>query len=286
MDPRQVLEHNLELIDRIVRRVCQRGGVAAGDVDDFASMVKLALVENDYAILRRYEGRSSLATYLAIIAQRQLADHRERMHGRWRPSREAQRLGERAVLIEDLVGRQHRSVDEAMPIIRSVDASITRNEVVEIADRLQQRTPRPREVPLPAEDAVPLPAADRADNDTLDRELRDVSRRAGTLLRETMAAWSAPDRMLVRLRFESSLTIADIARLMDVPQRPLYRRLESLLEGLRTVLLTAGIDPAAADDLLAASHRIEMDFGQAWKSEEVRRTNEERGDASIEERSP
>ncbi len=286
MDPRHILEDNLGLIDRLVRRVCRRGGVAAGDVDDFASVVKLALVENDYAILRRYEGRSSLATYLTIVIRRKLGDQRERTHGRWRPSPEAERLGERAVLVEDLVGRQHRSVDEAMPILRAVDASITRGEVVEIADRLPQRAPRPREIPLPEDDEVSLPAADRADTATLDRELHALSQRAGTLLRDTMATWSAPDRMLVRLRFESSLTIADIARLMNVSQRPLYRRLEALLRGLRELLVNAGIDPAAADDLLGASNRIEMDFGQGWKNSQAHRTKEETGHASVEEQSP
>jgi len=285
MEPRRVLEANLELIDRVVRQVCRRGGVAAGEVDDFGSVVKLALVENDYAILRRYEGRSSLATYLTIVIRRKLSDQRERTHGRWRPSPEAERLGERAVLIEDLVGRQHRSVDEAMPILRAV-ASITRHEVVEIADRLRQRTPRPREVPLPEDDEVPLPAADRADTATFDRELRAMSQRAGALLRDTMAGWPAPDRMLVRLRFESSLSIADIARLMKVPQRPLYRRLEALLGRLREILLNAGIDPAAADDLLGAADRIEMDFGQGWKNSETHRTKEGTGHGSVEEQSP
>ncbi|MDP9190351.1 MAG: hypothetical protein M3P06_01445 [Acidobacteriota bacterium] len=283
MNPRQLIEDNLELIDRLVGRACRRVGVAAGDVGDMASMVKLALVENDYAILRRYEGRSSLATYLTIVIQRLLADQRERTHGRWRPSPEAERLGDRAVLIEELVGRQRRSVEEAMPFVRSVDPSITRQEVVAIADRLPQRPERPREVELPPEDVVPLEAADRADTTTFDGELRDLSRRAGTMLRETMKTWPAGDRLLVRLRFESSLSIADISRLMNVPQRPLYRRLEALLGRLRAVLLEAGIDPATAADLIGAAQRIEMDFGLAWKSGGPHRTNATRGGGSPEE---
>jgi RNA polymerase sigma factor (sigma-70 family) len=283
MDPRQLIEDNLELIDRLVGRACRRVGVAAGDVADMASMVKLALVENDYAILRRYEGRSSLATYLTIVIQRMLADQRERTHGRWRPSPEAERLGHRAVLIEELVGRQRRSVEEAMPFVRSVDPSITRQEVVAIASRLPQRPERPREVELPPEDAVPLEAADRADTTTFDGELRDLSRRAGTMLRETMKTWPADDRLLVRLRFESSLSIADISRLMNVPQRPLYRRLEALLGRLRAVLLEAGIDPATAADLVGAAQRIEMDFGLAWKNGGPHRTNATTGGGSPEE---
>jgi DNA-directed RNA polymerase specialized sigma24 family protein len=245
-----------------------------------ASMVKLALVENDYAILRRYEGRSSLATYLTIVIQRLLADQHERTHGRWRPSPEAERLGEGAVLIEDVVGRQRRSIDEATILVRSVDPAMTRDQVAALAERLPLRAPRPREVELPAEDVTPLAAKERADTNTLDGELRDLSRRAGALLRETMDAWPADDRLLVRLRFESSLSIADIARLMHVPQRPLYRRIESLLARLRAVLIEGGIDPATADELVGASQRIEMDYGLAWKNGGPRRTNESTGSGS------
>jgi DNA-directed RNA polymerase specialized sigma24 family protein len=284
MDARQLVETNVELIDRLVARACRRAGIASSDVADTASTVKLALVENDYAILRRWEGRSSLATYLTIIIQRLLADQRERTHGRWRPSPEAQRLGPRAVLVEDLVHRQKRTIEEAVPLVRAVDASITRQEISAIADRLPHRSARPREVPFPEENEVPIAAADRADAAVLDGELRDISRRAGKLLRETIAAWPAEDRLLVRLRFESALTISDAARMMNVPQRPLYRRLEALLARLRDVLVKAGIEPRTARELLEASGRIEMDFGSAWKSSETLRTNEDRGHGSPEER--
>jgi len=280
MDPRQLITENVELIDRLVGCACRRVGLAASDVADMASMVKLALVENDYSVLRRYEGRSSLATYLTIVIQRLLADRREQTHGRWRPSPEAQRLGERAVLVEDIVGRQGRSIDEATVLIRSVDPAMTRDEVAALADRLPSRSPRPREVELPVEDVAPLAAKERADTKALDGELRDLSRRAGALLRETMDAWSPDDRLLVRLRFESSLSIADIARLMHVTQRPLYRRLESLLAKLRAVLLEGGIDPATADELVGASQRVEMDYGLPWKNGAPRRTNGSKGGES------
>jgi RNA polymerase sigma factor (sigma-70 family) len=286
MDPRQLIEQNVELIDRLVHRACRRVGVATDDIGDAASMVKLALLENDCAILRRFEGRSSLATYLTIVIQRLLSNQRERTHGRWRPSAEAHRVGPHAVIIEDLVGRQHRSIDEVMPMVRAVDPAITRNDVAEIASRMPQRTPRPREVPLPTEEIQPLAARDRADASTIDRELRGLTAHAGTLLRDTMTSWPAADRMLVRLRFESSLTIADIARLMKVAQRPLYRRLESLLLALRETLLAAGVDSAAAGELLEASNRIEIDFGMAWKNGGRHRTKKEAGHSSAEEQSP
>lgn len=133
---------------------------------------------------------------------------------------------------------------------------MTRAQVAAVVNLLPARSPRPHEVQLPSEEVAPLAASDRADTATLDGERRELARRAGIVLCETMAQWAADDQLLVRLRFESSLTIAEIARRMKVPQRPLYRRLELLLDRLRAVLLTAGVDSAAANDLLDAADRM------------------------------
>jgi len=285
MHPRQLLETHTGLIDRLAAAACRRAGIGVGEIPDVQSAVKLALIENDYAILRRWEGRSSLATYLTVIIQRLIANQRERERGRWRPSAEAERLGQQAVLIEDLVGRQGRSVDEVLPLIRAADPSMTREKVVAIADQLPRRVPRPREVTIPDDEDALLPAADRADAHALDADLRRAAARAGALLRDTMNEWPAEDRLLVRLRFESSLSIADAARMLGVAQRPLYRRLEMLLGRLRDVLLTAGIDPATADDLVSAGSRIDIDFGLAWKNGDAHRTNELTGRARPEEQS-
>jgi RNA polymerase sigma-70 factor, ECF subfamily len=40
------------------------------DVEDLASEVFLAVLSEDYAVLRRFRGESSLATYLTVIARR------------------------------------------------------------------------------------------------------------------------------------------------------------------------------------------------------------------------
>lgn len=40
------------------------------DIDDFCSDILLTVLEHDYALLRKFRGESSLATYLAVIARR------------------------------------------------------------------------------------------------------------------------------------------------------------------------------------------------------------------------
>ncbi|MCA9238595.1 MAG: sigma-70 family RNA polymerase sigma factor [Planctomycetales bacterium] len=44
--------------------------LSAADRDDLISEVFLAIVQNDFGVLRRFRGQSSLATYLTVVARR------------------------------------------------------------------------------------------------------------------------------------------------------------------------------------------------------------------------
>ena len=44
--------------------------VTQHDLEDLASEVFMAILANDYAVLRRFRGQSSLATYLTVVARR------------------------------------------------------------------------------------------------------------------------------------------------------------------------------------------------------------------------
>jgi RNA polymerase sigma factor (sigma-70 family) len=270
MEIEELLRSNLSLVERVVRRVCRRANVVGADVDDFASTVKLALIENDYAVLRAHEGRSSLATYLAVVIQRLLADERNRSLGRWRASAEAQKLGPTAVLLETLLGRDRRALDEAIPIVRAVDPTLTRADLEAIAARLPQRTSRPRAVEL--DEAETLAAPDKADARVAAGELHKQSDHAGVAIRNAMASLPLQDRMLIRLRFVSNMDISDIARILQLPQRPMYRRLEQILAMLRRTLAESGIEAGTASDLIGSAV-VALDFGLTeGKSEPARQS--------------
>jgi len=64
----------LPLIERVIRWVTSRRGLDDVDSEDFASTVKRRLVENDYEVLARYEGRSSLKSYLTAVVSRSYLD--------------------------------------------------------------------------------------------------------------------------------------------------------------------------------------------------------------------
>src|SRR6185369_9474972 len=72
---------NLSLIERVVRFAASRQRLSAAETEDLGSLVRLRLIENNYAILERWEGRSSLATYLTTVVQRLILDERNKQWG-------------------------------------------------------------------------------------------------------------------------------------------------------------------------------------------------------------
>src|SRR5712691_4446497 len=71
----QLFLSELALIERIIAWVSARHYLRGADAEDFASIVKLRFIENDYEILSRFEGRSSLKTYLAAVINRVYLDY-------------------------------------------------------------------------------------------------------------------------------------------------------------------------------------------------------------------
>ncbi|HJW96072.1 MAG TPA: sigma-70 family RNA polymerase sigma factor [Thermoanaerobaculia bacterium] len=250
---------NAELIDALIDRVCRHAHMRPADAEDFGSVVKLALIEDDYAILRAWEQRSALSTYLTVIIQRLHADERSRTLGRWEPSAEARRIGKIGVLVESMIVRDGRSLDDVLPRLNAIEPALTIDQINEIVARLPKRTGRPKGIPLDDVETE-IPSVEEADARALASELGKLSDKASRIVRDALAGLPLQDRMIVRLRFGEAMSIADISRMMNVPQRPLYRKMESVLEHLRRALTQAGIRRSSAN-IVVGSPIQSLDFG-------------------------
>jgi RNA polymerase sigma-70 factor (ECF subfamily) len=62
----------LGLVVHVIRHTAHSRSIAVTphDLEDLASEVFMAIVADDFAVLRRFRGQSSLATYLTVIARR------------------------------------------------------------------------------------------------------------------------------------------------------------------------------------------------------------------------
>lgn len=281
MDPEKLFLANLSLIDQVIEGVCRRGRLHGADAEDFASAARLALMENDYAVLRRFEGRAALSTYLTIVIERLLADARTHERGRWHASAEATQLGAAGVLLETLVRRDRRTFDEALPLVQRAHPELTRADLESMLERLPQRRARPVTVEA-GEELEDLIAREVTDAPLLAAEARQLAERASRVVRETLAGYDAEDRALLRLRFVGAQSIADIARMTRLPQRPLYRRFEDLLGRLRRALRLAGVSDRNAEDVIATAGVVDLDLGLEINGD--RQSNPDEGPATAKER--
>jgi RNA polymerase sigma factor (sigma-70 family) len=238
VDYERLFLDNLGVVNDVVRYIARRHYLSAEATDELASAVRLKIIENDYLILRRFEGRSTLRTYLTAVIQRHFLDTRIAEWGKWRPSAQARRLGPVAVLVDRLITRDGLGLDEVLETLRSVHRlEMTRGELEAIALQLPSRTSR-RFVGEEHLANVPTPTA----SDPI--ETIDSSREADRIqeaLDAALRGLNPEDRLILKMRFQDNLQIARIARILDLEQKPLYRRLERIIGELRSELESRGV---------------------------------------------
>jgi RNA polymerase sigma factor (sigma-70 family) len=231
----------LPAIERVVGALCRRHGLSGDDAEEFASMTRLKLIEDDYAVIRKFRGGSSLPTYLTVVAARLLQEHRIARWGRWRPSAESRRRGSVAIRLETMVRRDGLRLDEAAERLRTTgETALSDRELAALLAELPERPPlRPVEV---AADLVPEAAALAQADDFVEREERAREQHdAQAALHEALAELNPEEQVIVRMRFWEGLSVADAARALGHDQKPLYRRLERALEQLRAHLERRGL---------------------------------------------
>lgn len=255
-----LLEH-LDFIERTVASVARRNAVAQWDAEDLAGQVKLRLIARDYAVLRRFEGRSRLTTYLTTVIHNIFRDFRIQRWGKWRPSAAAKRLGDLGVQLEALLYRDRFGAREAFAILRDrFEVEATDRELESMAGRLRPRTTRRIETDA---DLARLESADRGDQGIRQRERSEAMSRVAGALRKVLASLEPEDRLILRMRFVDGLTIRAIAAGLDLQQRPMYTRVQRLLVEVRRRIELEGIACDEALDLLGEPcSDIEAGLGQ------------------------
>jgi RNA polymerase sigma factor (sigma-70 family) len=223
-----------------IRFVCRRNRCRADEAEDFGSVARIRLLEDDCAILRRHEGRSSLKTYLVTVIQRQFIDYRRQKWGKWRPAAAARRMGELGIRLDTLLNRDGLSFDEACEVLRTSERrDVAVEQLAELAAKLPQRG-RPQEV---GEESLASwsTGAEATEAPALRAEQALAARRVRRALSRAMESLQAQDRLILRMRFADEFTVGDIARALALAEKPLYRRIERLLGQLRGALEAGGV---------------------------------------------
>jgi RNA polymerase sigma factor (sigma-70 family) len=243
-DPERAFLEHLHTMERVCACIARRHALSASDAEEFTSWVRLKIIDSDYAVYRKFAGRSSISTYLSVVLGHLFLDYRNSLWGRWRPSAQATRLGTTGIRLEELLNRDGYALREAMEVLRSAGVDLSDVEFARMARSLPRREPSD-EVPLEAlegspQEAVRAPMEARDSDDAL------------AVVRAAIAALADEDQVIVRMRFWDGVSIADIARALHTEQKPLYRRIESIEHKLRNALHASGIDREHARELLSS----------------------------------
>jgi RNA polymerase sigma factor (sigma-70 family) len=252
--PKEIFLESYPVIKEIIARHAR--GFSHQDAEDFSQTVMARLIENDYRILREFRGRSNLRTFLTVAIQRMVLDYQNHIWGKWHYSAEAKRLGPTAKRLETLLYRDRLSFDEACRDLMGKNPELTRETLEDLRAKIPPRTQRRfvGEEQLETEaDREPRP-----DERLEAKELDGISRRVWGVVFFCVNELDPESRLLLRLW--QQLSVADIARLWKVDQKPLYRRLKNILGELRKELARRGVRRQDIKAILGKLHSRFLDF--------------------------
>lgn len=260
---------NLSLIERVTAFVCRKFGLTGADAEDFASVAKLKLLDDDYAVLRKFENKCSLPTYLTIVIQRHYLDQKIHEWGKWRPSMRARQGGDAAIYLERLVSRDGLGITEASMIVRQKYTELDSRALDALAASIVVRAPRRAKVERTEE--MPEPSSEAsAEDELLSDEREATALHTSAVLSRELDRLSAEDRLIMKLRFIDAMKVSTMARMLHVDQKQLYRRIERLVAALREALLAGGVAMSDIGDMLIhGADALQFDFGANGNNPQV-----------------
>jgi RNA polymerase sigma factor (sigma-70 family) len=261
---------NLSLIERVAAFVCRKNGLMGADAEDFSSAAKLKLIEDDYAVLRKFEHKCSLPTYLTIVIQRHYLDQKIHEWGKWRPSMRARQRGDAAIFLERLISRDGMGMAEASTIVRQKFTELDARALESLAGSIVMRQPR-RQAKVERTEEMREPASEAsAENELLSGEREVAARRASAVLNRELDRLPAEDRLIMKLRFIDAMKVSTMARMLHADQKQLYRRIDRLVAALREALLAAGVAMSDIGDMLThGADALHLDFGAPELAQQV-----------------
>ena len=253
LTPEQLYLGHLKLIDEVSKHAAQRRHFSREEGEDFVSTVRLKLLDDDYRIIRQFQGKCTFRTYLTTVISHLMLDYQNHHWGKWRPSAEALRLGHAAVRLDILLNREGLIFGEACQILRTNEGiEMSEEELLELAARLPPHNP-PRRMQGEEELADSEGDVEAPDERVLDLELATRKQHILEILLQVLALLPDEDRLIVKMRSEFS--VVQISRTLNLEQKPLYRRIEKILKTLRGELEKQGISAGEVAEILSLRER-------------------------------
>jgi RNA polymerase sigma factor (sigma-70 family) len=246
MDPEKIFSSSDLLVK--IETVCKRRFSAENDQNECYLYVIDSLKADNFKRLRAFKGKSSLNTYLYALINSLVIDFRRKQYGRRRIPAGVAKLGKWAETVYRFVCWQKFSFDDAYDFLR-IDGLYTGSYIEFIKETEPIRRAPCRENPAfqPIDETHErvLKNIDDSDSNPLELLIQKLDREKRTkaikVIRETTAALSEDDQLLVRLVYGSDQSVPAAAKVIGLAASTAGKRLKSLLTKFRENLLAVGI---------------------------------------------
>ena len=236
----EFLQSYAPLIFQVVRLSEQDADAAA----DCFLFVCEQLNRKRFRRLRRFQpkGPATFATWLRAVVRRLCLDWHRKESGRARIFQSLSSLSTADQAVFRCVFEQGMRLDETFSQLRARFPTLTREQVAASAEQIQ-RTLTPRQLFLLGVRRPKLEPLEAAEEGWPEQQLADPGpdpeslaalEEQRTALTRALSRLPAPDRLLIRLRFERELTLEEVGRITKSGDaQSVDRRIRGILERLR-----------------------------------------------------
>jgi len=250
-EARSLFESNLSITDKIIKNYCYRYNITGDEADECNSHVYEKIIDNDYKKIREFKGGSSYKTYITVVISRILID-KKRSSGRWKPSQKALKMGEEAVILEELVYWKNYSFDQAYnTLTTNHKISIRRDRAYEIITLLQRKNVRrakPRTIELVDNESDNKSTS--PDKSVIHKEILKKRDQLDNVIEKIRESLSNEEHLLLRMRFEGNINISKIARVLKKDRSNIDKKLKAILRKFKDETLSRNISMDDIKDII------------------------------------
>jgi RNA polymerase sigma factor (sigma-70 family) len=249
-----IINEHLKFIEQKCFRSLQGKSNRSNDIELENDALKLfnrvvdKLREDDHKILRNFQGRAKLTTYLTTIISFQAIDLIRQRRGRNQERERAKKAGKSAELIYNLVFKEERGERDAYGELKISEdfegsyeefselVSTIRGKSAKVLDLSSGDLPVKQGFRLKDKDSFEIP--DRMADPELIYLKENRQARIQKVVAEVVAGLSGEQQMLLRMRYPKSyskqpMQINEIADILNLSKKAVYNRLERILKKCR-----------------------------------------------------
>lgn len=233
---------NIETIYSTINFFCRNKQIIGEDKKDFSSQILIKVIDNDYKVLRSYNKKSKLTTYLLTVISNYYIDLKRKEIKRWRPSKKSKNKGPIAVKLDELINKKNYTLEEAHDTLTiNHNYNVTLDELSKIASEFKNSTRQIRKVSDTHLTTLTdnNPHTEEAIIKTEDQKTVNDMIRVSVKIRENLPGEA---KLILKMRFFDDYSISQIGRMLNIKRHAVDKILKDSLKEIKDSLIKEDAD--------------------------------------------